>query len=155
MNWTAMAKGINCPFDMPRVEPNPYWESVGSLRVSTLCLLKNQAYRGHCILIFDPRHAVRLDELSAGEWAEYAKDLQQAVRAIMGACRPDHINVEAIGNRVPHLHWQLIPRYREDPRWGGPIWTTTIEELAHTQLPDAEQAELISSIRARLEGRRP
>ena len=150
-----MAKGINCPLDLPRVEPNPYRESVGSLRVSTLCLLNNQEYRGHCILIFDLGHAVRLDELNAGEWTDYAKDLRQAVRAIATVCRPEHINVEAIGNRAPHLRWQLIPRCREDPRWGGPIWTTTIEELAHTQLPDAEQAELTSSIRALLRRRRP
>lgn len=74
MNWDKLAHGIDCLFDVPRIEPNPYWESVRTLRVSTLCLLRNQTYRGHCNLIFDPRHVVRLNELNPGEWADYATD---------------------------------------------------------------------------------
>ena len=38
--------------------------------------------------------------------------------------RPDHVNVESLGNVVPHLHWHIIPRYVGDARWGMPIWTT-------------------------------
>lgn len=68
----------------------------------------------------------------------------------MAVCSPDHINVESIGSQVHHLHWQVIPRYREDPRWGGPFWTTTLEEFPHMELADDERKELISSIRARL-----
>ena len=61
MNRDKLAQGIDCPFDVPRIEPNPYWELVCTLRVSTLWLLRNQTYRGHCILIFDPRHVIRMD----------------------------------------------------------------------------------------------
>lgn len=112
-----------------------------------MCLLRNQAYRGHCILIYDPRHAARPDELSKVEWGRYSDDLHTAVRALMDVCRPDHINVESLGNQMPHLHWHVIPRYQTDPRWGSAVWTTTIEEMHHHELPVAERSRLILDLR--------
>lgn len=147
MSWDELAAGLSCPFDPPRQEPNDYWDTVARLDVSTLCLLKNQTYRGHCILIYDLRHAIRLDDLSRDEWAAFAADLHRAIGAIMTVCRADHMNVESLGNQMPHLHWQIIPRYKDDPRWSGPIWMTSVEELHDTRLPGAERAALIASIR--------
>ena len=150
MDWDKLARGDLCPFDTPRQEPNSFWDSVQELQVSTLCLLTNQAYRGHCILIYDPDHVVRPDQLSAEQWSRFCDDLHRAVRALMSVCRADHINVECLGNQMPHLHWQIIPRYRSDPRWSGPIWTTTIEELHERELPGLERQQLISELRAAL-----
>lgn len=146
-----LAEGIDCPFDLPRGEPNGFWDSVARLQVSTLCLLRNQTYRGHCILIYDPRHAVRPDQLTTEEWTTFCLDLHQCARALMDVCRADHINVECLGNQVPHLHWQVIPRYKTDPRWSGPVWTTTVEELRVAELPDDERMRLIDDLRERLQ----
>lgn len=151
MNWDQLAGGKDCPFDMPRVEPNDFWDSIVQLQVSTLCLLKNQAYRGHCILIYDPRHVIRPDQLTLGEWSKFTHDLHRVVGALMDVCNADHINVDCMGNEMPHLHWQVIPRYRHDPRWGGPIWTTTVGEMHRVELPENERALLIASLRLRLE----
>lgn len=35
---------------------------------------------------------------------------------------PHKLNVESLGNSVPHLHWWLTPRYVSDPLPGSPIW---------------------------------
>ena len=150
MSWDQLAAGSNCPFDPPREEANDFWDTVAQLDVSTLCLLKNQAYRGHCILIYDRRHAVRLDQLTEAEWAAFAKDLHFAVRAIMSVCRADHMNVECMGNRMPHLHWQIVPRYKTDPRWNAPIWTTTLKEFHDARLPEAERRSLLAGLREAL-----
>lgn len=149
MTWDAMAAGVDCPFDLPRAEPNEYWDTIARLEVSTLCLLKNQAYRGHCILIYDLKHAARPDELTVEEWLAFSADLYKASAAITDQCRADHINLECLGMQVPHLHWQIVPRYRADPRWGGPIWTSTRAEFeqARVDLPAAERAELIATLR--------
>lgn len=150
MDWDELAKGNGCPFDVPRVEPNGFWDSVVSLDVSTLCLLKNQAYRGHCILIYDPKHVVRPDALTVEEWLDFASDAHRAVRALTTVCSPDHVNVACLGNQMPHLHWQLIPRYRDDPRWLAPIWTTTAEELHDAESPRGERTKLIDDLRSEL-----
>ena len=82
MTWDTLAAGRNCPFDHPREEPNDFWESVAQLKVSTLCLMKNQAYRGHCILIYDTRHATSPEQLSQEEWADFSLDAHRAVSAL-------------------------------------------------------------------------
>lgn len=34
----------------------------------------------------------------------------------------DKINVAALGNMVPQLHWHVIVRHTTDPAWPGPVW---------------------------------
>jgi diadenosine tetraphosphate (Ap4A) HIT family hydrolase len=148
MSWDTLAAGQDCPFCLPRTEPNGFWDSVAKLDVSTLCLLRNQAYRGHCILIYDPKHVSAPDQLSQSEWTDFAADAHKSMVALRAACAPAHLNAECLGNQMPHLHWQLIPRYKDDPRWLGPIWTNTTEELHRCELPEPERAELIEDIRA-------
>jgi len=149
--WTSLAHGVACPLDAPRPPTTEYWDYVGALSVSSLYLSRNQTYRGHCQLIFDPRHATRIDQLSAAEWQAMASDLWRVQAAIVGVVRPDHINVESLGNVQPHLHWHLVPRYRHDPRWGAPIWLTSLADMVDTPLAEAERATLIRELRAALD----
>lgn len=150
MSWDDLAAGRDCPFDQPRAEAKESWETVATLGVSTLCLMRNQAYRGHCILIYDERHATRPDQLSASEWADYSRDLHRAVCALREVCEPDHFNVEMLGNQMPHLHWHIVPRYRQDPRWGGPIWMTQAADMREEMLPEHERRALMAALRTAL-----
>lgn len=147
--WEALVKGTDCPFCAPRADDTPFWLKIRTLRVSTLYLNRNQTYRGHCQLVFDPRHVVGLEALSQGEFTAFMADLEIAARAITAACRPDLMNYASLGNVVPHLHWHLVPRYVLDPRWGGPIYTTTREEMRETSLSELEYGEVVTAIRAR------
>lgn len=150
MDWDSLAAGKECPFDVPRVEPNDYWDTVIKLSVSTLCLAKNQAYRGQCLLIYDPKHVTRPDLLTAEEWSSFANDAHRAVCALTAICSPDHVNVASLGNQTPHLHWLIIPRYKTDPRWQAPVWMTGKDELHKAQLPEHERAQLIADLRTQL-----
>jgi diadenosine tetraphosphate (Ap4A) HIT family hydrolase len=149
--WEEFAHGRGCPLDAPRPPSNEHWDFVARLSVSSLYLSKNQTYRGHCQLVFDPRHVTRLDQLSAAEWREMSVDLRRAQSAIMQTVKADHVNVESLGNIVPHLHWHIVPRYRDDPRWGLPIWRDAFEDMPETHLLPAERDELIRDLRLALE----
>lgn len=52
--------------------------------------------------------------------------LMQAVWAVEQAQRetfaPDKINLASLGNMVPHLHWHVIPRWRDDPHFPDAVW---------------------------------
>lgn len=149
-DWNDMRRGKRCPFDAPRPASSDAWDIVGTLSVSTLYLGANQSYLGHCLLILDLRHATRPDELSREEWLQFCADLHTAETAIVRTLDPDHINVATLGNVIPHLHWHIIPRYRNDPRWGGPIWLTHESEMPDLRLDPSERDRLLRSLRGAL-----
>ncbi|WP_459618825.1 HIT family protein [Bordetella sp. 2513F-2] len=45
--------------------------------------------------------------------------VEQAQRDVL---HPDKINLAALGNMVPHLHWHVIPRWRNDRHFPDAIW---------------------------------
>jgi diadenosine tetraphosphate (Ap4A) HIT family hydrolase len=147
-DWDRLAEGVGCAFDAPRAGTTAEWDEVAKLSASTWYLPHNQMYRGHGILVFDPRHAIRLDQLTSAEWAAYAADLQCVVQAIVGVCRPDHMNVESLGNVMPHLHWHVIPRYKDDGRWGAPVWAGDLALQPRRQLAADDRATLLAALRA-------
>jgi diadenosine tetraphosphate (Ap4A) HIT family hydrolase len=147
-DWDQLAAGQDCAFDAPRAAHTSEWDEIAKLDASTWYLPVNQSYRGHGILVFDLRHATRLDQLSGTEWLAYAADLQRVVRATVQVCRPDHVNVESLGNLMPHLHWHVIPRYKDDPRWGAPIWAAGLQRQPERHLADDERADLLAALRA-------
>jgi len=52
--------------------------------------------------------------------------LLAAVFAVEAAQRevlaPNKVNLASFGNVTPHLHWHVIPRYRDDPHFPEPVW---------------------------------
>lgn len=150
-DWERRVSGDACPLCAPRPESNDHWDLIAVFSVSSLYLAKNQTYRGQCQLTFDPRHVARLDELTPDEYAALAGDLYLAQHAVARAMNPDHVNVESLGNVVPHLHWHIIPRYFGDARWGMPIWTTPLSAMPDHRLGETERAHVIEAIRAVLE----
>jgi diadenosine tetraphosphate (Ap4A) HIT family hydrolase len=36
--------------------------------------------------------------------------------------QPDKINLASLGNLTPHVHWHLIPRWRDDRQFPLPVW---------------------------------
>lgn len=145
--WDELASGtVICPMDYPRPDNNEFVYFVRKLATSSLYLDRNQASRGHCVLIYDLSHVTRIDQLSADQWLALAGDLRTAESAIYKTFQPDHMNVESLGNGMPHLHWHIIPRFKDDGRWGGPVWTTTLAEMPHKELPQNEYAVLAARI---------
>ena len=51
--------------------------------------------------------------------AQSAVAVEQAVRQLFS---PDKINLASFGNMVPHVHWHIIPRWRDDRHFPEPIW---------------------------------
>ncbi len=84
------------------------------------------ATRGH-LLIETRRHITDLAEMNddeAGALGWIAREGTKMIRRSYGA---EHVYLYRINDKVPHLHWHLIPRYPTTPRefWGMKImeWT--------------------------------
>ncbi len=45
--------------------------------------------------------------------------VEQCMRQVLV---PHKINHASFGNMVSHLHWHIIPRWKDDTHWPHPIW---------------------------------
>ena len=67
-------------------------------------------------------HRAEMTDLVPAERAA----LMQVVYAVEAVqrevLRPDKINLACFGNVVPHLHWHVIPRWRDDSHFPEPVW---------------------------------
>lgn len=60
--------------------------------------------------------------------------VEDVVRTLL---RPDKINLASLGNVVPHLHWHVIPRWRDDSHFPAPIWAAPARPVPARASPDS------------------
>jgi hypothetical protein len=71
----------------------------------------------------DPQTPCRRNERSRCRRRPSLMDVVLATeRGLRKALRPDKINLASLGNMVPHLHWHVVPRWRDDSHFPAPIW---------------------------------
>jgi diadenosine tetraphosphate (Ap4A) HIT family hydrolase len=57
-------------------------------------------------------------------------DLVAAVdRVLVERLKPTKVNLAALGNMVPHLHWHVVARFDWDSRFPHPIWSAPQREV--------------------------
>jgi diadenosine tetraphosphate (Ap4A) HIT family hydrolase len=81
-------------------------------------------------------HVTEMTDLGAAERARYLHvvfTLEQALRELL---KPDKMNVASLGNAVPHLHWHVVPRFRDDRHFPGAIWGAPLHDRAPRALPE-------------------
>lgn len=116
------------------------------LEVSTLYLFKEQTYRGRCLVAYKG-HVNELFELQEKELEAYIKDVAKAANAMKKAFSPNKINYGAYSDKLPHLHFHLVPKYQDGPSWGS---TFEMMPSSKVLLSDTEYNELIEQIKQNL-----
>jgi diadenosine tetraphosphate (Ap4A) HIT family hydrolase len=106
-------------------------------------------YPGFCRVILN-RHAREMTDLDPGERDALMRvvyEVEAAIRECMGA---DKMNLASLGNMTPHVHWHVVPRFRDDRHFPTPIWAAPQRE-AVVPAERIERAGRISrALRARL-----
>lgn len=112
------------------------------LEVSTVYLFKEQTYRGRCNVVFK-EHKSEITNLTKEEAEAFMNDIKKVAVAIQKAFSPDKINYGAFADTMEHLHFHLVPKYKNGPSWG------TMFEMnpGKVLLSDEEYNEIITKIR--------
>ena len=96
---------------------------------------------GFCRVIWN-RHIAEMTDLTYGE-REHLMALvfavEEAVRHVM---HPHKVNIAALGNMVPHLHWHVIPRFKDDAFFPGSIWATRSQQTPASVLSQRQKVAL-------------
>src|SRR5689334_25018789 len=78
-------------------------------------------YPGFCRVILK-RHAREMSDLAPGERDGLMKVVFAVEEAVRETMRADKMNLASLGNQTPHVHWHVIPRFRDDRHFPDPVW---------------------------------
>jgi diadenosine tetraphosphate (Ap4A) HIT family hydrolase len=84
-------------------------------------LVNDADYPGYCRVIWQS-HTAEMSDLGPQERFHLMRVVLEVEAGLREWLRPDKVNLASLGNVVPHLHWHVIPRFRDDPHFPGPIW---------------------------------
>jgi len=119
--WDALVRGEDCPACAEiRTGGTEEGFLVARLSLSHLRLQRNQFVPGYSVLLCT-RHVAEIYHLSPDEQVLFLKDLVSAAQALDRVFAPVKMNINLLGNLVPHLHAHLLPRYYDDPAPARPI----------------------------------
>ena len=98
-----------------------------------IILLNDPDLPGFCRVVWN-QHVAEMTDLTYGE-REHLMTLVFAVEeAVRDVMHPDKMNVAALGNMVPHIHWHVIPRYKDDAFFPGSVWSNKINKTPASAL---------------------
>ncbi len=133
----------NCLYCSKNDELDSLMIKICDLEVSTVYLFKEQTYKGRCNVVYKG-HESEITDLTEDEAEKFIRDIRKAAKAIQKAFNPDKINYGAYADKMKHLHFHLVPKYKEGPSWGNVFEMNPSKVL----LKDAEYNELINKINA-------
>ena len=80
-------------------------------------------------------HVAEFSDLAAADRAHCMEAVTLVEQALRQHLAPTKVNIAALGNMVPHLHWHVIARFDWDSHFPAPVWASA---LRHS--PAAQQA---------------
>lgn len=106
---------------------------------------------GYCRVIWNT-HVREMTDLPASARAHCMAAVFAVEQALRAVVQPDKINLAALGNQMPHLHWHIIPRWSDDPQFPDPIWANARRvDTPRRQIDDLALRQTLLESLAKLE----
>ena len=112
-------------------------------------LAANESIPGFCRVI-TTAHVAEATDLGTERLFGMMRILFATERAVRDVLRPDKINLASLGNVVPHLHWHVIPRWRDDAWFPAPIWAPASRAARPRQFGEELAADLARALERQL-----
>ena len=96
-------------------------------------------------------HRAEFSDLSAAERVHCMEAVALVEQALREHLAPTKVNIAALGNMVPHLHWHVIARFGWDSHFPSPVWAVAQRPSPAAQ-EDAVRA-LLPALEAALQAR--
>ncbi len=100
-------------------------------------------------------HVAETAHLSAPDREHLMRVVFELERALVDLMSPDKINLASLGNVVPHIHWHVIGRWRDDATFPASVWSAPSDRdpaLAEARVARIREGlpALKAGVRARL-----
>ena len=133
----------NCAYCVEGELVDKFGIKICELDATKVYLFKEQSHKGR-VIVASKHHVSEMVELSEEERNAFFHDVNHVAEAIHKAFSPDKVNYGAYGDTGHHLHFHLVPKYREDAfEWGS---TFALDPKQKT-LTDAEYDAVIAELK--------
>lgn len=96
-------------------------EFVIKLKTGFVFLINSKFYSGYTIFSC-LKHEKEIFDLPIKFRKQFLFEMSCVAEAIYRVFSPKKINYELLGNLHSHLHWHIVPRYKDDLEVNKPIW---------------------------------
>ncbi len=100
-------------------------------------------YAGYCRVIWNA-HVAEMTDLAEADRAHCMSVVLEIESVLRELLAPDKVNLASLGNLTPHLHWHVIPRFRDDPHFPQSIWGSRQRETSPKASVGADQWQQIT-----------
>lgn len=95
-------------------------------------------YPGFCRVIWR-KHQTEMSQLQPDQRQRLMSAVFAVEQVLIDKVQPDKINLASLGNQVAHLHWHVIPRYKNDQHFPDAIWAVAKRQTGSTQPISTQQ----------------
>ena len=132
----------NCAYCMEGELVAAFGIKICELEQSKVYLFKEQSHKGR-VIVAHKKHVSEMTELTPEERTAYFEEINHVAEALHKAFSPDKVNYGAYGDTGCHLHFHLVPRYKDEFEWGGTFEMNPKQKF----LTEEEYEELIAEIK--------
>ena len=135
----------NCSYCSEGALLDAFGIKIGELPMSKVILFKEQSHTGR-IIVACKKHVDDITQLTKEERIQFMEDVNHTAEIMHELFHPDKINFGAYGDTMHHLHFHLVPKYKDGFEWGGVFAMNP----GKTTLSEDEYKEMIELVRSRL-----
>ena len=132
----------NCGYCMKNELLDGFGIYICDLENSVVVLFKEQSHKGR-VIVAHKKHVSEMTELTPEERTAYFEEINHVAEALHKAFSPDKVNYGAYGDTGCHLHFHLVPKYKDEFEWGGTFEMNPKQKF----LTEEEYEELIAEIK--------
>lgn len=100
-------------------------------------LVDDADYPGFCRVVWT-KHVAEMTDLAAFDRQHVMNVVFATEATLRTLMNPHKMNVASLGNVVPHLHWHVIPRFRDDRHFPNPVWGQPQRHPTPRDAPDGK-----------------
>jgi len=89
-------------------------------------------------------HVAEFSDLSVADRHACMDAVAEIERVVRSLLNPTKVNLAALGNVVPHLHWHVIARFDWDSHFPAPVWAAAQRD----EVPGGAAARLAQPLAA-------
>jgi diadenosine tetraphosphate (Ap4A) HIT family hydrolase len=114
-----------------------------------IVLVDDANYVGFCRVILN-KHIKEMTDLPEAERMRIMHITFTVEQVLRDVLQPTKINLASLGNKTPHIHWHVIPRFETDIHFPETVWSVEVRQANKPNIDglfDILKAKLLEVLR--------